>query len=379
MEKKGKSSKGDLNNTRIKLAAQHFLGSKEDSIREALQRTMEGHQRQILGTLTVEELYKDRKAFSAQVREHVFDDLAAMGFKLVSYTVNSISDNSDYMVSLGVTQTAIVKREAAEGKARNESEAKKKVAEFNAQAEIAEAHAMREAHVVVAQQQEQEAEADRDLNLKKAAFEREVNQANAEAKAAGPIESAKQQQAVVREETRQVQVREQINLDIADQLVAREQKEKEGTALAAMLAEKHKAEGIRVIANAEADRIKLLGQADAQVIREKGEAEAQVLERKANAYKQYGEAATIQMIIEKLPEIAKNVAEPLQKTEKMVFVSSDGSSGSQLTGDITRILGQLPDVVEGITGFDLREAVNSNNNKQKKDTKTTSQNGHSIV
>ena len=108
-----------------------------------------------------------------------------------------------------------------------------------------------------------------------------------------------------------------------------------------------------------ADEKKLLGEAEAAIIREMGEAEARVLERKAEAYKQYGEAAVVQMIVEKLPEIAGKVADPLKATEKMVFVSSDGSAGSQLTGDITRILGQLPDVVEGLTGFDMRKAVSN--------------------
>jgi quinol monooxygenase YgiN len=42
-------------------------------------------QREILGTLTVEELYKDRAAFSERVREHVFADISAIGFVLVSY------------------------------------------------------------------------------------------------------------------------------------------------------------------------------------------------------------------------------------------------------------------------------------------------------
>lgn len=203
-----RSSKDDLNTTKIQLAAQHFLGSTKQDMVDAIQKTLEGHQRQILGTLTVEELYKDRQAFSASVRLHVCKDLAAMGFKLVSYTVSDISDNSDYMLSLGVTQTAQVKREAAEGEAKNQSEARKKVAEYQAQAAIAEANHEREAHVVKAQQREQEAEADRDLNLKKAAYAREVNQAQAEASAAGPIESAKQQQAVIREKTRQIEVEE---------------------------------------------------------------------------------------------------------------------------------------------------------------------------
>ncbi|CAM9465795.1 unnamed protein product [Choristocarpus tenellus] len=42
----------------ITLACQHFLGKSKRDIQEALLLTMEGHQRQILGTLTVEELYK---------------------------------------------------------------------------------------------------------------------------------------------------------------------------------------------------------------------------------------------------------------------------------------------------------------------------------
>ena len=100
--------------TAIKVAATHFLGDSEKNIKEAILATMEGHQRQILGTLTVEEIYKDRSAFSERVREHVQDDLAAMGFELTSYTVKSIDDANGYMESLGMTQTSLVKREAAE-------------------------------------------------------------------------------------------------------------------------------------------------------------------------------------------------------------------------------------------------------------------------
>ena len=45
---------------KVKLAATHFLGKKRAEIQDAVHRTMEGHQRQVIGTLTVEELYKDR-------------------------------------------------------------------------------------------------------------------------------------------------------------------------------------------------------------------------------------------------------------------------------------------------------------------------------
>eukprot|EP00213_Chloropicon_mariensis_P002731 CAMPEP_0197470048 /NCGR_PEP_ID=MMETSP1309-20131121/641_1 /TAXON_ID=464262 /ORGANISM="Genus nov. species nov., Strain RCC998" /LENGTH=148 /DNA_ID=CAMNT_0043006545 /DNA_START=204 /DNA_END=646 /DNA_ORIENTATION=- len=120
---KSMNADGSLNIESIKLAAQNFLSARQSEIEDSLQKTLEGHQRQIIGTLTVEELYKDRAAFSERVYEHVVDDLERLGFELASYTVAAISDMNGYMDSLGKTQTAIVTREAAEGTARNQAEA----------------------------------------------------------------------------------------------------------------------------------------------------------------------------------------------------------------------------------------------------------------
>ena len=64
--------------------------------------------------------------------------------------------------------------------------------------------------------------------MKRAAFDREVNRAKAEASSAGPIEDARQKQAIVRERTKQQKVEEEIKLEIADQIVERTKKEKEG-------------------------------------------------------------------------------------------------------------------------------------------------------
>ena len=57
-----------------------------------------------------------------------------------------------------------------------------------------------------------------------------------------------------------------------------------------------------------------------------------------------------QMIVDKLPEIATNVSKPLMNTKEMVFVSSNGSGPSQLTGDITKMMAQIPATVHGLTG-----------------------------
>mmetsp|Transcript_3650 Transcript_3650/g.5285 ORF Transcript_3650/g.5285 Transcript_3650/m.5285 type:complete len:493 (+) Transcript_3650:97-1575(+) len=341
----------------ITVAATHFLGEDESTIRDAILRTMEGHQRQILGTLTVEEIYKDRAAFSEKVRDLVYDDLKAMGFELVSYTVTDIDDNNGYMESLGATQTALVKREAAEGQSRNQAEARKKVAQYDADAEMATAEAMRESHIAVNSQKQAEAESDRDLQMKQQAYDAEVNRARAEAEAAGPIEAARQEQAVIREKTQQRVVEAEVQLQIADREVQKQQKEAEGTSLADLMAQKNHAEAKRISATAEADRIRMLGDAQAAALEAKGAAEAAVLDKKAQAWKHYGDAALVQMVVDKLPEIAANMAKPLEKTKEMVFVSTDGSGPSQLTSDISKMMATLPATVHGLTGVDIREII----------------------
>merc|ERR1711907_624043 len=188
---------GKLDINSIKLAATNFLSARESEIEDALQKTLEGHQRQIVGTLTVEELYKDRAAFSERVYEHVVDDLERLGFELASYTVAEISDSNGYMAALGKTQTAIVAREAAEGTARNQAESRKAIAKANADADIVAAENTERSYIRRQQQEAAQAEADRLLMLRKAQNRMEVNRADAEAASAKDIEYAKQKQAIV--------------------------------------------------------------------------------------------------------------------------------------------------------------------------------------
>ena len=188
----GHGAKVDLD--KVELAAQHFLGYSRDEIQHAVHRTMEGHQRQVIGTLTVEELYKDRASFSTRVKELVDPDLQNMGFELVSYTVTDIDDKEGYITALGATQTAAVKREAEEGRARNESSARQTVAKAKSEAQIAEAENARNAAVQANSFAASEASSQRDLNLKQQEYQKEVNEATARAEAALRIETAIQDQ-----------------------------------------------------------------------------------------------------------------------------------------------------------------------------------------
>ena len=70
--------------------------------------TMEGHQRAIMGNMTVEEIYRDRKTFSTKVFEVASVDLHNMGIMVISYTLKDVRDEVGYLASLGQARTAQV-------------------------------------------------------------------------------------------------------------------------------------------------------------------------------------------------------------------------------------------------------------------------------
>jgi flotillin len=81
---------------------------------------------------------------------------------------------------------------------------------------------------------------------------------------------------------------------------------------------------------------------------------------KAESFKQYNEAAVVEMIIRILPEVAGKISEPLSKMEKMIIINSGngvGGGASKLTGDVTQIVAQLPPVIESLTGIKLEKLL----------------------
>lgn len=99
-------------------ASEQFLGKKEHEIKSTVLQTLEGHLRAILGTLTVEEVYKDRDQFASLVREVAAPDVGRMGIEILSFTIKDVYDNVTYLQSLGKAQTAAVKRDAEIGVAQ---------------------------------------------------------------------------------------------------------------------------------------------------------------------------------------------------------------------------------------------------------------------
>ena len=89
------------NSDMLRAACEQFLGKTEEEVMAVARETLEGHQRAIIASMTVEDIYKQRKKFSKKVFEVASSDLVDMGFTVISYTVKDISDEEGYLKALG--------------------------------------------------------------------------------------------------------------------------------------------------------------------------------------------------------------------------------------------------------------------------------------
>jgi len=85
----------------IRTAAEQFLSKTANEIKNVAHETLAGHLRAILGTMTVEEIYKNRDAFAQRVQEVSAVDMAHMGLDIVSLTIKEIRDDQGYLDALG--------------------------------------------------------------------------------------------------------------------------------------------------------------------------------------------------------------------------------------------------------------------------------------
>merc|ERR1719429_931442 len=313
------------------IAAEQFLGKKEDEITDTILQTLEGHLRAILGTLTVEEVYKDRDQFANLVRDIAAPDVGRMGIEILSFTIKDVYDNVDYLASLGKSQTAAVKRDAEIG-----------VAQANRDAGIREAECEKAAMDIKYSTDTKIEDNSRAFKLQKANFDKEVNSAKAEAQLAYELQAAKIQQRIRNEEIKIQVVERKKQIEIEDQEIKRKEKELTADVNLPAEAQAYKvqviAEGQRTqvveAAKAEAEKVKLVGAAEAQSIEAIGKAEAEAMKMKAKAYSQYGDAAIMALVLETLPKIAAEVTAPLAKTEEIVLLGGSDKT----TAEINKLL-----------------------------------------
>ena len=258
-------------------------------------------------------------------------------------------DNVEYLASLGRAQTANVKRDADIG-----------VAEANRDAGIREAECEKARMDAKYQADTKIADSARHYQMQKAGFDMEVNARKAEAELAYILQAAKEKQKIRGEEIEIDVVERKKQIDIEEKEILRKEKELIATVRSPAEAEAYKmellAEGQRTVtveaARADGERIKLLGSAEARAIEAVGNAEAERMRLKASAYKQYGDAAMMSLVLETLPKLAAEICAPLAKTDHIVLLGDD-----RTTSEVTRLLSNLPPAVSALTGVDLSKVI----------------------
>jgi flotillin len=368
------------NEDSIRAAAQRFL-SQQDEVETFTQETLAGSLRSIVGSLSVEQIIRDRAAFAQRVADESETSLTGQGLVLDTFQIQDITDDGSYLSDLGRPEAARVGQTAA-------------IAEANARQAAEQARIAAEQEIAISQRQ---------LALKEAEIKAETDAAQAQADASGPLARADRDQAILTEQEkvaiRQAALKDrQLDTEVrkpADaeryrveteaearrnaEVFDADARKKAGIAQAeadaerdrltgegeksrrAALAEAEAIEGARrgeaerARRTAESEAVRAEGDAQAAAINAMGEAEAEAMTKKAEAFARYNDAAVLQMLVETLPKVAAEVAAPLAGIDKLTVVSTDGAS--QLPKQVTTNIVETLALLKNATGVDLESVI----------------------
>jgi flotillin len=361
----------------IATAAEQFMGKPKEGLQAEAQEVLEGHLRAILGSMTVEEIYRNRDKFAQEVQGVAARDLKKMGLQIVSFTIKDVRDKHGYLDALGKPRIAMVKRDAdiAEAEAIRDS----RIQKARAEEEGMKAELLRDTNI---------AEADKDKELKIAVFKRDQDKAKAEADQAYFIQEARSKQQVTEEEMKIQLVRKEREIDIEEKEILRREKQYDAEVKKKADADRYAVEQsaeadktrrmreaeakqyqieAEAKANAEEKRLdglaiaeaeKAKGTAHAEVIRQQGLAEAEAKEKLAEAFEKFGEAAILDIIVKMLPELAGKVAEPLKGIDKLTVVDTgSGEGAARVSNYVTSLMATAPEMLKNISGIDVEQMI----------------------
>ena len=357
----------------VATAAEQFLGKPDEELRAEAREVLEGHLRAILGTLTVEEVYRNRDKFAQEVQSVAARDLKKMGLQIVSFTIKDVRDKNGYLEALGRPRIAAIKRDAdiAEAEATRDARIKK----ANADEEGQKAELVRDTNV---------AEANKEKELKVAAFKKEQDTAKAAADLAYSVQEATSQRVVVEEQMQVELVRKQREVDLEKLEIERREKQYDSEVKKKADADRYaveqaaeadklrqmrraearqfeieaeakaKAEAKRLDGQAVGDATRAEGLAEAEVVLQRGLAEAEAKEKLAEAFARYGQAAVLDLLATMMPALAREVAAPLASIQKLTVVDTGGGQGvGRVTDSVANLMATTPELIKSLTGVDL--------------------------
>ena len=338
---------------------------------EIARQILEGKLREVVSTLSVEELYSNREKFSNSVQEAAATELSTMGLEIMSFTIKDVTDENGYIKSLGVKQIAEKKKEADIAQAEAERERQIKVSEARRDGE--QAKLATEAEISAA---------NKEKLIKEQAYQKEIQTSKAQADVAYDIQKNITQKDVIQtqmdaellrqerqKDIEQAAVQVEISKEVKNRELAERQAETAKASLQATVVQPAiakqlaEAEGIRAKQLAEAEGIRAKKLAEAEGIKAALLAEAEGMEKKAEAYNKYNTAAITEMIVGILPEMAGKIAEPLSRIEKITVIDSGSGTGEggvgSLAGNVGSVLAKTIETVRETTGIDFKEIIDA--------------------
>jgi len=283
-------------------AVRRFLNSDLEQIKSFAQPPLEGGLRDVVATMTVEELVKNRTAFGSKVQEQVATELGKLGLVVDNFLIQEITDEGGYIKALGVKRTAEVQRDAAIAKAETDRDTAIRVAEAQRDAATKSAEAKRIGETAKAEAEQAISDANRKKDVQVASNAADVKAKQVQVDIAAQIAAANRDKElkialVAAEEAEtiaktalQIKEKERHDAELQAALIVAATRQKEAkiieaeaTKLAAILTAEGQRKAIEELA--EAARVKAAREADGA--REAAEHEA--TGRKAQAAAQQAE------------------------------------------------------------------------------------------
>jgi flotillin len=340
-------------------AAERLLGLSQPQIEDMASEIIFGQLRLTVATLTIEQINQDREAFLSMVSSNVDSELHKIGLYLINVNITDITDEAEYIISIGAKAAAVAiagankdraeaARAGAVGVAIADKDREIQVRDNQAESAMGQAAAEAKERVSVQQQDRMAIEG---VNISRADIaisNAQLAEKEAEARQRSEVAVRRAQEEI--EKAQYTLESERLRAaDIARELVAKEQ--------------------IEISAEAEAERQRRIaqGQADATLARYQAEAEGQkaVLEAKAAGYKSLvasaggdPKAAATLLMVEKMEELVARQTEAISnlKIDKItVWDSGSNGEGGSTSNFVSSLMQSLPSVydVAKMAGIEL--------------------------
>ncbi len=346
-------------------AAERLLGLKQNDIEEMAKEIIFGQLRLTVASLTIEQINQDRDAFLELTRKNVDTELQKVGLYLINVNLVDITDESDYIESIGkkAAATAVenarvdvanAERDGAVGAAAANRTKEIEVAKNLAEAEKGRKTAEADQRVYVGQQEALAVAGENSAKAEIANSDADLAEAqasaNQRAEVATAISEAEIQKAKFTEEEERLKASE----------IVREQIQKQQIEIAA----EAEAERQRRIARGEADAILARYEAEASGVQKVLEAKAAGYQGLVNSAGGDTKAAATLLMVEKIDQMVSAQVEAIRnlKIDSITVWDSggdgDGSSTSNFISNLVKSLPPLHDIASN-AGVDLPDYLGS--------------------